>query len=243
MIQLDNPVVELRFQCCCLQRKGVAEDSTFVASLLCKEAISLEFRSLVLTWPQSRPLSSISSSLTASSSTWSCDLYLSPVRRLYIGNQPLHKQPPEKGMTYLSRLTSQKFRFPLQFSKVVSIPRTMATDTASPQPFTGPSSNVQEFKDVLKSSTRVLALCGAGLSAASGLDTFRGAGGMWRNHEATALATPVAFERDPGLVWLFYSYRRHKSLQAKPNAGHYALVELSKKMPDFITLTQNVDGE
>jgi NAD-dependent deacetylase sirtuin 5 len=49
-------------------------------------------------------------------------------------------------------------------------------------------------------SRRILALCGAGLSAASGLDTFRGAGGMWRNHEATSLATPEAFARDPGLV-------------------------------------------
>ena len=65
---------------------------------------------------------------------------------------------------------------------------------------------------------------------------------MWRNHEATALATPGAFRRDPGLVWLFYSYRRHKALQAAPNAGHYALAELSRKKEGFITLTQNVDG-
>jgi NAD+-dependent protein deacetylase sirtuin 5 len=115
--------------------------------------------------------------------------------------------------------------------------------TASMATIYGPSSDVKEFGEVLKSSKRVLALCGAGLSAASGLDTFRGAGGMWRNHEATTLATPEAFERDPGLVWLFYAYRRHKALQAKPNAGHYALTELSKKMPDFITLTQNVDGK
>ena len=107
----------------------------------------------------------------------------------------------------------------------------------------GPSSDVEEFGRVLKSSKRVLALCGAGLSAASGLDTFRGAGGMWRNYQATTLATPTAFRADPGLVWLFYSYRRHKALQAKPNAGHVALVKLAEKMPDFITLTQNVDGK
>jgi len=66
---------------------------------------------------------------------------------------------------------------------------------------------------------------------------------MWRNHKATSLATPEAFQRDPGLVWLFYSYRRHKALQAKPNPGHYALTELAKKMPEFIMLTQNVDGK
>lgn len=129
----------------------------------------------------------------------------------------------------------------IQVSKVTKLLRTMATGPP-PKSSSGPSSDVQEFQDVLKSSKRVLALCGAGLSAASGLDTFRGAGGMWRNHQATTLATPQAFERDPGLVWLFYSYRRHKALQAKPNAGHYALVELSKKMSDFITLSQNVDG-
>jgi NAD-dependent deacetylase sirtuin 5 len=64
----------------------------------------------------------------------------------------------------------------------------------------GPSSDIEEFGDVLMGSRRILALCGAGLSAASGLDTFRGAGGMWRNHEATSLATPEAFARDPGLV-------------------------------------------
>jgi len=55
----------------------------------------------------------------------------------------------------------------------------------------GPSSDVQEFGEVLKSSKRVLALCGAGLSAASGLDTFRGAGGMWRNHQVGVLRTQI----------------------------------------------------
>ncbi|TVY47881.1 NAD-dependent protein deacylase [Lachnellula occidentalis] len=104
------------------------------------------------------------------------------------------------------------------------------------------STSVEDFHKVLEKSTRIMALCGAGLSAASGLGTFRGAGGYWRNYQATALATPSAFEKDPGLVWLFYSFRRHMALQAKPNAGHYALTELSKKMPDFITMTQNVDG-
>jgi NAD-dependent SIR2 family protein deacetylase len=120
---------------------------------------------------------------------------------------------------------------------VTNCAKKMATSTR------GPSSSIKEFQKVLKSSKRVLALCGAGLSAASGLDTFRGAGGMWRNYQATTLATPEAFRKDPGLVWLFYSYRRHKSLQAEPNPGHYALVELAKRMPGFITLTQNVDGE
>ena len=106
----------------------------------------------------------------------------------------------------------------------------------------GPSSDMESFSAHLQSSKRVLALLGAGLSAASGLPTFRGAGGIWRNHQAQRLATPQAFEADPGLVWQFYNYRRHMALNAMPNPAHYALAELSKKKPGFITLSQNVDG-
>ena len=104
--------------------------------------------------------------------------------------------------------------------------------------------DVAAFHKVLRSSKRVFALCGAGLSASSGLPTFRGAGGYWRNHQATSIATPAAFRKDPGLVWLFYAYRRHMALKAKPNAGHAALAALGTKMGnDFLCLTQNVDGE
>lgn len=103
--------------------------------------------------------------------------------------------------------------------------------------------NVEAFHKVLRSSRRILALCGAGLSASSGLPTFRGAGGYWRHHDATKLATMEAFEMDPGLVWLFYGYRRHMALNAKPNAAHYALAELAKRNNNFLCLTQNVDSE
>ncbi|KAI0834539.1 DHS-like NAD/FAD-binding domain-containing protein [Hypoxylon sp. FL0890] len=105
-----------------------------------------------------------------------------------------------------------------------------------------PRTSIDEFKELLKSSNRVLALCGAGLSAASGLPTFRGAGGLWRNYDPTSLATPEAFSRDPALVWLFYAWRRHMALKAKPNRGHYALAELAKRRENFLCLTQNVDG-
>ncbi|KAI9650620.1 hypothetical protein NHQ30_000639 [Ciborinia camelliae] len=110
-----------------------------------------------------------------------------------------------------------------------------------------PSNDIASFKKFLSSSTRVLALCGAGLGASSGLDTFRGPGGMWRNYRAQSLATLDAFTRDPGLVWLFYSYRRHKALAAEPNKGHFALAELARRMrkdgeEGFVCLTQNVDG-
>ncbi|KAI9712695.1 MAG: hypothetical protein M1820_001316 [Bogoriella megaspora] len=102
--------------------------------------------------------------------------------------------------------------------------------------------DLESFSAHLKSSKRVLALLGAGLSASSGLPTFRGAGGLWRTHDATQLATPQAFEMDPGLVWQFYNYRRHMSLKAMPNRAHLALAALARQMPEFITLSQNVDG-
>ncbi|KAL9127277.1 MAG: hypothetical protein Q9217_003812 [Psora testacea] len=103
-------------------------------------------------------------------------------------------------------------------------------------------SDLESFSAHLRHSDRVLALCGAGLSAASGLPTFRGAGGLWRSHDAVQLATPQAFRENPSLVWQFYSYRRHMALQAKPNAAHYALAELARRKKEFLTLTQNVDG-
>jgi NAD-dependent deacetylase sirtuin 5 len=101
---------------------------------------------------------------------------------------------------------------------------------------------IARFEEHLSKSTRILALLGAGLSASSGLPTFRGAGGLWRNHDAVSLATPAAFAQDPVLVWRFYSYRRHMALKAQPNRAHYALAELAKRAPGFITLSQNVDG-
>ncbi|KAF2468478.1 NAD-dependent deacetylase sirtuin-5 [Lindgomyces ingoldianus] len=105
-----------------------------------------------------------------------------------------------------------------------------------------PPADLESFQAHLNRSTRILALLGAGLSASSGLPTFRGAGGLWRTHDAVQLATPSAFSRDPGLVWQFYSYRRHMALQAKPNPAHYALAELAKRKEGFMTLSQNVDG-
>ena len=106
-----------------------------------------------------------------------------------------------------------------------------------------PEADILSFQKHLNESKRVLALVGAGLSAASGLPTFRGVGGLWRTHEATSLATPEAFRNDPGLVWQFYSYRRHMALKANPNPAHMALAELAKKREGFMMLSQNVDGQ
>ncbi|KAL2002929.1 hypothetical protein VTN02DRAFT_5526 [Thermoascus thermophilus] len=105
-----------------------------------------------------------------------------------------------------------------------------------------PAADLQSFTEYLQGCTRILALLGAGLSASSGLPTFRGAGGLWRSLDATSLATPAAFDANPGLVWQFYSYRRHMALRAQPNRAHYALAELAKRNKNFITLSQNVDG-
>ncbi|KAK9247772.1 DHS-like NAD/FAD-binding domain-containing protein [Lipomyces tetrasporus] len=112
-------------------------------------------------------------------------------------------------------------------------PETMTASTAT---------SLASFHAYLRSSKRILALVGAGLSASSGLPTFRGTGGLWRNHDAMELATPEAFSNDPSLVWQFYSARRAAALRAMPNKAHYALAELAKCMPEFLTLTQNVDG-
>lgn len=106
------------------------------------------------------------------------------------------------------------------------------------------SGDMKAFQQHLQSSRRVMALVGAGLSAASGLPTFRGPGGLWRRFDAMELATPEAFDLDPGLVWQFYSARRRAALRADPNNGHYALAELAKCWGPhrLLTVTQNVDG-
>lgn len=75
------------------------------------------------------------------------------------------------------------------------------------------STSIAEFHAKLQDSRRILALCGAGLSVASGLDTFRTPGGLWTNEQADELASPEKLETDPDLVWLFYSHRRHNGSQ------------------------------
>lgn len=95
----------------------------------------------------------------------------------------------------------------------------------------------------IRKANRVAALTGAGVSQESGLRTFRDAQtGLWAQYKPTDLASPEAFARDPKLVWDWYAWRREAIKGVRPNAGHYALVEIEKKVPQFTLITQNVDG-
>ena len=95
----------------------------------------------------------------------------------------------------------------------------------------------------LQNSQRIVALTGAGISAESGLATFRDAQtGLWSKFRPEELATAEAFRRNPKLVWDWYRWRREQALKAKPNPGHLALVEIEKRAPEFLLVTQNVDG-
>ncbi len=95
---------------------------------------------------------------------------------------------------------------------------------------------------LLRAAKSVVAITGAGISAESGVPTFRGAGGLWRSHRAEDLATPDAFARNPSLVWQWYLWRRTRIAGTRPNAGHVALASFERRLPDFLLLTQNVDG-
>ena len=85
-------------------------------------------------------------------------------------------------------------------------------------------------------------LTGAGISAESGVPTFRGDGGLWKDYKAEDLATPEAFVKDPRLVWEWYNWRRELIAKVLPNAAHKALVQLEIRQREYTLITQNVDG-
>ena len=101
------------------------------------------------------------------------------------------------------------------------------------------------FQKQIHQAERIVALTGAGVSAESGIPTFRGKGGLWRQYSAIELASVEAWEKDPVLVWQFYNWRREIVAKAKPNPAHLALAQWEKKLCEqgkhFTLITQNVD--
>lgn len=102
--------------------------------------------------------------------------------------------------------------------------------------------DLAEARRLLADSDRVVALTGAGISAESGVPTFRGDGGLWKSHRPEELATPQAFRRDPCLVWEWYAWRRGLIGACEPNPGHYALARFALGRGEPTVVTQNVDG-
>src|ERR1700757_2983025 len=95
----------------------------------------------------------------------------------------------------------------------------------------------------VRAARAIAVLTGAGVSAESGVPTFRDAQtGLWAKFDPQELATPSAFARNPRFVWDWYAWRREQLAAAKPNAGHLALAAIERRVPEFLLATQNVDG-
>ncbi len=101
---------------------------------------------------------------------------------------------------------------------------------------------VAAVRERLAAARAVAVLTGAGVSADSGVPTFRGPEGLWRQYRAEDLATPEAFARDPYLVWEWYAWRRGLIAACQPNPAHHALARLERQCHAFTLITQNVDG-
>lgn len=101
---------------------------------------------------------------------------------------------------------------------------------------------VEEVVEFLAAAGRVAVLTGAGISAESGVPTFRGKDGLWKQYKAETLATPEAFERDPKLVWEWYDWRRGLIAPVEPNAGHRVIAGWESLFGEMAVITQNVDG-
>jgi len=100
---------------------------------------------------------------------------------------------------------------------------------------------IEKLKEEIFSLKSLLVLTGAGVSQESGIPTFRGEEGLWKNYNPQELATPYAFEKNPKLVWEWYNFRREIILKAKPNPAHFGIKKLEDIIPEFLLVTQNVD--
>ena len=101
---------------------------------------------------------------------------------------------------------------------------------------------IERLTELLRRKKRIAALTGAGISAESGIPTFRGPDGLWKQYRAQDLATPSAFSQNPKLVWEWYDWRRGKIAPVEPNQGHKVLARWEKTFPEFTLITQNIDG-
>jgi NAD-dependent deacetylase len=101
---------------------------------------------------------------------------------------------------------------------------------------------VEQARRWIAEAASVVVLTGAGVSAESGIPTFRGPGGLWRQKRPEQLASPEGFTRDPRLVWEWYDWRRTVIKDAQPNPAHLAIAELERRKTQFALVTQNVDG-
>jgi NAD-dependent deacetylase len=106
---------------------------------------------------------------------------------------------------------------------------------------TGGGGGAEEVREAIRGARRVLVITGAGVSAESGIPTFRGREGWWRRLDPTRLATPGAFAADPRLVWEWYDFRRQKVAAADPNPAHRAIAALPRPGREVVLVTQNVD--
>lgn len=95
---------------------------------------------------------------------------------------------------------------------------------------------------MITKGTRIVILTGAGISAESGIQTFRASDGLWENHRVEDVATPQGWNANPQLVWSFYQQRRRQLLDVEPNPAHTALVDLENYLDNFLLITQNVDN-
>ena len=101
---------------------------------------------------------------------------------------------------------------------------------------------IRRVAELLEPGGAIVVLTGAGISAESGVPTFRGSGGLWKQFRAEDLATPDAFQQDPKLVWEWYDWRRGLISRVKPNPGHAILALWERRFPEFSLITQNIDG-
>ncbi|MFK8138939.1 MAG: NAD-dependent deacetylase [Bdellovibrionales bacterium] len=102
--------------------------------------------------------------------------------------------------------------------------------------------DINQAKEWIESAKKIRVFTGAGVSAESGVPTFRSAGGLWDKYDPQELATKEAFESDPKLVWSWYQWRRELIEKCEPNFAHSYIYQLEQKVEDFFLITQNVDG-